>query len=235
MVKNHLRHEPSAIWSTRLVVFDKEISLTQNVIMSQGAAALSAMVARIDRLCELLSFIPNLIAMYPHPEIPQALTEICMHQGIACSILFNDSVRANGESASKYAGRIARAKYVGDYTQGANLQILKSRAIRNRLVHIDEYLTSALDQKDCGWFIDVAIHTRDQFTSNDGIEVRFCRSLIVSEWMILHLGTEIHLPSLRNEAAMVLATVFGVEVPAPPPALDSYPQSPPSEPPRTEA
>jgi hypothetical protein len=45
--------EPSAIWSSKLIIFDKSIGLTQNVILSHARGALHALVSRIDRLYEL--------------------------------------------------------------------------------------------------------------------------------------------------------------------------------------
>src|SRR6185312_5128880 len=87
--RNH--PEPAAIWSNRLIVFDKDMSNAQNIILAQGRDALVALINRIDHLYGLMRAFPTLIEFYPHPEIPQVLSELCYHQGVASNILLNDS------------------------------------------------------------------------------------------------------------------------------------------------
>lgn len=43
-------NEPAAIWASRQVVFDDEVSLTQNVILSQGSYALHGVLEQVSRL-----------------------------------------------------------------------------------------------------------------------------------------------------------------------------------------
>ncbi len=149
-----------AIWSHQpLQVFDRDISLTQNVVMTQGCQALAAMILRIDRLYELLGSTPQLIDSYIHQEIPYVLTEICAHQGVASNILFNCSPRASDESARAYGLRIERYEYVKRFcdADGLDLTILTSRTVRNQLMHIDSYIEKAMRTPNTGWFIDSAI------------------------------------------------------------------------------
>jgi hypothetical protein len=106
---------------------------------------------------------------------------------------------------------------VKSYASAVPVQVLSDRKIRNSLVHIDEKLAAALRAPKTGWFIDVAIGRRDQFSAAEhGIDIGFCRTYISSEDKILHLGNEISISDLRNEAVGILATVFGIESPAPP-------------------
>jgi len=211
--------QPSAIWSTREMVFNKDgLDLTQNVIISQGRYALQATIKRIDQLYEYVNSTPGMIDMYIHQDIPDALTDICMHQGIASDILFNTSPRGQKESAHHYKLRIERAKYVRNLLakRGIDTPILSNKTVRNQLVHIDQHLERALQAPDTGWFFDVAIAYRNQFAS-PGLKVNFCRTFIASEEIILHLGNEIPVRKLRAEATLVLKVVFGTEPTPPPP------------------
>lgn len=213
--------EPMAIWAQSLVMFDEEISPTQNVILSQGRQALSALLLRIDRLYKVLAEPPLIENFYPHPEIPHLLTEICAHQGVASSIMFNGSPRASDESARAYELRIARYRYVREFCDAANvdLSILRSKTLRNKLIHIDSHVEKAMRTPETGWIIDSAIGYRDQFRNPDVKKVGFCRTFVVQEEKILHLGHEIFVPDLYNQTVSVLACVFGV----PPKALPTPP------------
>ena len=92
--------------------------------------------------------------------------------------------------------------------QGAPYSVLANRTIRNKLVHIDDHLAKAGKKPNTGYFIDMAVSHRNQFVASDGIEIGFCQSLIVSEEIILHVGSEISLRGLRHEAGAVLEAVF---------------------------
>jgi hypothetical protein len=210
--------EPMAIWATHLVVFNKDLSLTQNVVMTQGRQALYALVKRIDRLYALLHENPQIIDLYLSPEIPYILTEICAHQGVASSILFNGSDRPNDESARAYALRIERYKYVQDICDGNSIQrsLLTSRTLRNQLIHIDSYIEKAMRTPNTGWAIDTAMTHRDQYQAPNGIKTGFVRTFIASEEVLIHLGHEISIKELRREAENVLNAVFGNPLTPPP-------------------
>ena len=164
--------EPSAIWSTRLIVFDKAVSLTQNVILSHARFALHAMIERIDALHEMAKAMPNLVNMAPHPGIPAILTDLCNQQGIASTILFNDRPKTRQESDLAFALRKKRVEYVKYWSKQVPIKILSNRKMRNSLTHIDEHLADALAKPKTGWFIDVAIGKRDEFTAQQhGMEI----------------------------------------------------------------
>ncbi len=203
--------EPASIYSTRLIVFDRNISDTQNIILSQGKYALIAMCDKIFQLYEYLRAYTQLMDTYIHPDIPQTLSEICLHQGIASSILFNDSEKTSKENTHTYNLRMERFKYVKNFcaAQNVTVNILSDKAVRNRLVHIDEYLAKQLSKPNTGWFIDSAVAFRDQFAAQNGAELQFCRSFIASEEIILHFDKEISTRKLWEEACAVLAVVFG--------------------------
>lgn len=102
-------NEPSGLWSTqRRLIFDRDISLTQNVILVQGQFALAAMIKRIDALYKMFHHMPQLRGAYVHPDTPDTVTEICAHQGVASNILLNFSKRSRDESARSYKLRIER-------------------------------------------------------------------------------------------------------------------------------
>jgi hypothetical protein len=213
--------EPSAIWSTSLIVFDKQISLTQNVIFSHGRVALLALVRHIDRLYELLGTFPNVTNAYIHPEIATTLSDVYFQQGTASTILFNDSPQAAKENAAAYKLRVGRVSYVKHLTANCPTAVLANRKVRNALVHVDEYLAKELRKENTGWAIDSAWPDRDAFVAPPGISVAYCRCYIGSEDKILHLGHEISISALRMEASAVLGAVFGVPPTSPP----SYPAS----------
>lgn len=205
--------EPTAIWASKLIVFDNEISLTQNVILSHGRDALQAVIRRIDALHGLVQQYPNIINYYPDPDIALIASDICFQQGVASTVLFNDAERAASESAYLFRLRTERVDYVRRLCDGRALQILPDRKMRNSLIHIDEHLAKALQKPNTGWFIDTAIGWRDQLVAErPGTEIAFCRTYISSEDSILHLGNQISLAKLRDESAFVLAAVFGQAV-----------------------
>jgi hypothetical protein len=201
--------EPSAIWSNRLVVFDKSISLTQNVILSHARAALQALISRIDNLHTQVAAFPQLIDFYPHPEIPSTLTDIASQQAIASAILFNDSHRTTREREDEYQLRMKRVLYVKALCTQIETAILSNKSVRNRLTHIDEHLAREMKRPNTGWIIDSAIARRDQFAAPDGLATAFCRTYIASEGVIAHLGHDISVAGLRQEANRVLGAVWG--------------------------
>lgn len=201
--------EPSAIWSFQLIVFDKSISLTQNVILSHARVALQAVIARIDQLYKLIATYPNMIEFYPHPDIPSILSDLCYQQGIASTILFNDSRRGDKESAAAYKLRLNRLEYVKEKCGSQTFPVLTSRKIRNSLTHIDEYLARELSRPKTGWMVDSAIGRRDQFTAaQHGISVAFCRTYISAEDKLLHFDNEISIKELRAEAQAILTSIW---------------------------
>jgi hypothetical protein len=204
--------EPTAIWSTRQIVTDKTISLTQNVILSYARDALHTIIRRIDRLHEIVksSAIKN---VFIDPEIPPLLSDLGFQQGLASTLLFNDAPRSKNESTEAYGSRIERIAYVKKKCGNISTTILASRKIRNALTHLDEYLVKALKKPNTGWCIDIAMLHRDQFSAVDNktnrkLEIGFCRAYISVEDKLLHLGNEISLTGLREECTNVLDAVW---------------------------
>jgi hypothetical protein len=180
------------------------------VILSHARNALQALISRINRLLELTEAFPVLTNMHPHPEIPSVLSDIAFQQGTASTIMFNDSPRSTRENARNYQLRLDRVKYIRDFCAKIELRVLPDRKVRNSLTHIDEYLARALTKPKTGWFIDVALSRRDEFTAQQyGIGIDFCRTYIKSENVILHLGHEISLSQLKGEAVSILREVWG--------------------------
>jgi hypothetical protein len=234
--------QPAAIWSTRLIMFDGEVDATQNVILSQARNALHALIARIDQLHQLVGQDNLIEGLYTDPAIPGILSDLCAQQGLAETILFSENKRGSKESLLAFSKRKERVAHVQKLCGILPLPILKDRDLRNSLTHIDEKLPDELAAHDkTGWFIDVAVEKRGAFAgmlgnqlnspsglSPPGLEVRYCRSYIASEDVILHFDHEVSLDKLRQEANIVLGAVFG-ESPHP------VPQMPPRSPPLTRA
>jgi hypothetical protein len=207
--------DPAAVWSMSKVVFDGEISSTQDIILSQGRSALVSTVDEIDNLHELVKEGPLVNASMKSPEIAVTLSNLCYQAGLASTILFEDGSQGHYESDTAHNLRMERIEYVRAFcsAEGIKPTVLKDREMRNSLTHIDERLADALTEKDgVGWFIDVAVKDRSAFTLPEGVdEVRFCRSYISQEDKILHLGQELDLQKLRWQCVAVLAVVFGVD------------------------
>ena len=198
--------EPSAIWSTKLIVFDKSPGIAQNVIMSHGRVALQGLIARIDQLYQLVRDGPPIENVHVHQDIPVTLSDLCFQQGIASTVLFNSGPRSTRENKAAYKLRLDRVEYVRKACTGVPTDILSNRDIRNRLTHIDEFL--GLTAPDTGWFIDSAMRRRDEFSPPPGIKVAFCRTYISSEDVLQHLDKEMSISALRNEAAGVLNAIW---------------------------
>lgn len=218
MTKNpNTTRGPSAIWAFRKIVFDKDISLSDNAILAQGSSALRSLITKIDQLYELVYRYPNITNIYPSPEIPSVLTELCFHHGMASSILFNDSGRTRRETVEEYRSRIERYNYVKKFCDAQNVPtaILADRVVRNKMVHVDEHLARRLRQPNTGWVFDSALHNLDWSTEKN-LAIEYCRVFVGSRNSIIHLGSEISLPHLRHEAVAVSKVVFGEEPPEPP-------------------
>jgi hypothetical protein len=125
--------------------------------------------------------------------------------------LFNAGLQRGNEKKSDYALRMERALYVKKWSPTAT-PLLSDRKIRNSLIHMDEHLAKALTRANTGWLIDSAIERRDQFTAAEhGLSIGFCRAYVAADDVILHLDHEISMSGLRNEAARVLAEVWGID------------------------
>ena len=205
-------NEPAAIWSMNRIVFDEEISLTQNVILSQSSSALQATISRIDSLAKLGPRTGNNVFL--NYDVSPILQDLCSQAGIASSILFNEGNRSRFESPLAYKLRIERVEYVKKLCDEQNFKpsTLTDRELRNSLIHIDERLADILTaEKNVGWFIDNVTSIRNSFEPIEGIEIKHCRSYIHNENKILHLGNELDLTELREECLAVLAIVFGID------------------------
>jgi len=209
-------NEPSAIYCpSRRVIFDREISNVQNLILVQGSSALSATLERISYLNQICGPKEG-NKVFKDQRIPPILQDLCAQAGIASQILFNgNSHKSRYESETAYKLRMERIEYVKRFCDDQNFtpEILTDREVRNSLTHIDERLADILTEKEgIGWFIDYAASIRSSFTKPDGIkEIKYCRSYVHNENKILHLGHEFDLNGLVHECVAILAIVFGVD------------------------
>ncbi len=207
-------NNPNGVYGFRRIIFDQNISTTQNIILIQGADALLATIRLIENVRKLVDESP-LKNAYISPDIPFTLSNLCYQAGLASTILFNGSAKGYKESKLSFKLRIERVNYVNHLckTQGLETPTLKSRSIRNALTHIDEYLADALTaEPNVAWFIDTAIESRDQFEPISGLKTKFCRAYIKDEDKIIHLDKEVSLLSLQEECTALLAVVFGQSV-----------------------
>lgn len=208
--------EPVSVWSLRRQLFDDSVSTTQNILLTHGATSLVALIRKIDFLNHIISLSPT-DNIATHALIPETLSELFFHQGAASTMLFDDSPKRSKENARTHALRMERFEYVRKFCHDAGFKpsVLNDRVMRNTIVHTDEYLERALRSPNTGWLIDTAIISRDAFAPEKKMDVGYCRCFIVSEKTLLHLGAEASAQALREEAAAVLALVFGL----PPPPL----------------
>lgn len=208
-------NKPAAIWSLTRIVFDKNISATQNIILTQASSALLATIDRIDRLYSLMKEGPLVNTSIHSAEIATILSDLCSQAGIAATILFNKGHKGRQESEIAYTLRLERVEYVQSLCSQQRFQpkTLTNRKVRNSLTHLDERLADILTENpNVGWFIDSAISKRDEFTpESKEIEVKFCRCYIISENKILHLDQELDIQELRQECKVILAIVFGID------------------------
>lgn len=205
--------EPAAIWSSSLIVFDKQIGLTQNVILAQARSSLKATIDRVSKLHNIIerSVIKN---VFFDDDIPPTLSDLCYQAGIAATILFKDGVQGSQESALAYKLRQERIQYVknilrlNDFTP----KVLIDKKVRNSLTHIDEKIPKLLSKEsNVGWFVDAAMMNRDEFKPDKNIKVKFCRSYIHSENKILHLDLELDVGQLVNECLILLRIIYGID------------------------
>ncbi len=207
-------NQPAAIWSISRIVFDNDIDLTQNVILTQGSSALISTIERIDQLYNFVQFGQLQNASFNY-KIAPILSDLCTQAGIASTILFHQGAKGRHESDIAFKLRLERIKYVDKYCNDNNFIpiTLKNREVRNSLTHIDEKLSDFLTlNSNIGWFIDTAMNYRNEFVAPMGISVKYCRCFIISENKILHLDQELDVAKLRYECIVLLAIIFGIEL-----------------------
>jgi hypothetical protein len=205
-------NEPAAIYGMQGIVFDKGISNTQNIILSQGREALKAVIRRILQLEEYANSNPIKNAGIDE-RTHSIISDLCYQAGLASTILLNEAKKGDKESDLAYRLRIKRVKYVKTFcdSEKIELKVLKDRGVRNALTHIDERLADILTEKEnVGWFIDVALGPQG-WNTKDEIEMKFCRCYDITTRRILHLEHELSVPELYEECMALLAVVFGVD------------------------
>lgn len=211
-------HQPSAVWSTStLVVFDRDISMAQNIVLSQGRSALAATISRCARLIELANHGPLENAGY-HPEMSSVLSDLCYQAGLASTILFADGARGRNESPNAFALRKERVRYVKSFVENISFKLrhLPDRDLRNSLTHIDERLGDWLTKRPgVGWLIDSAIWNHLELKQPEPIEVAYCRCYFMETREIAHLAHRVSVELLSAECQYVLAVVFGVPMQQP--------------------
>ena len=205
-------HQPKAIWSLRKIVFDKDISIIQNTVLTQGSSALRAAIDRIDKLWEYTKVAHENVVIH-HPDVAPTLSDLCYQAGLASTILFNNAPRGKGESNFIYRLRAERISYVSRYCRENNVKvvILKDKRLRNALTHVDEHLAKEMTKEpNVGWYIDMAIGTPDSMNIPGAIsKVKFCRTDIKKRDEIVHLSHKVNVAALRLECEAVLGGVFG--------------------------
>lgn len=80
-------NEPAAIWGMQQIVFDADISNTQNIILSQGREALKAVIRRILDL-EALSSKGPIVNAGIDDRAHSIISDLCYQAGLASTILF---------------------------------------------------------------------------------------------------------------------------------------------------
>ena len=203
-------YQPEAIWSNSFAKVNKDFSLTQNVILSQGKSALTSTLSRIDLLRNLTNLNPSENTAI-HPEIPSILSDLCYQAGLASTILFNDNQKGKMESEVAYNLRLERIQYMSEICAKIDLSlvILRDRDLRNSLTHIDEHIADILtSSQNAGWFIDVAVKSKKEWVAPEGISINYIRSYIIEDDVIIHLGKELPVSVLREECVNLLQKVF---------------------------
>ena len=205
-------NEPAAIWGMQQIVFDKGISNTQNIILSQGREALKAVIRRILDLEEFSSSGP-IVNAGTDDRAHSIISDLCYQAGLASTILLNEAKKGFKESDTAYELRLERVAYVKKLYEAQEIEItlLQDRELRNALTHIDEKLADILTEKpNVAWFIDSALDP-DGWTTEKELEVSYCRCYDIKNKKILHLRDELDILALYNECLALLAVVFGFD------------------------
>ena len=204
-------NEPVAIYGMQQIVFDKSISNTQNIILSQGREALKAVVRRIIEL-EDFSSAGSIQNAVTDDRAHSVISDLCYQAGIASTILL-DNAKVKQESKVAHQLRMDRIAYVQALCESQKIKIvlLRDRRIRNTLTHIDERLADILtEKKNAKWFIDVTIDPSEWQTVKP-FEDNYCRCYDFINKKILHLGLELDILKLYYECLALLAAVFGFD------------------------
>lgn len=204
-------NEPVAVYGMQQIVFDKSISNTQNIILSQGREALKAVVRRIIEL-EDFSSAGSIQNAGTDDRAHSVISDLCYQACIASTILL-DNAKVKQESKVAHQLRMDRIAYVQALCESQKIKIvlLRDRRIRNALTHIDERLADILtEKKNAKWFIDVTIDP-SEWQMVKPFEDNYCRCYDFINKKILHLGLELDILKLYYECLALLAAVFGFD------------------------
>jgi len=201
--------EPIGVWSARKITTNRAISVTQNIILSYARDALETIIRRIDWVHKNTTLGEDDNAVI-NPDLSPILSDIVFHQGVVSLILFSAGQQRNRESPTAYQSRLERTTYVAQRCATLNLSALTSRAVRNQLAHLDEYLADNLSAPDTGWFIDVAVNKRDEWGHPNVPHIKFCRCYIISEDLLINFSESVKLADLKKEAEDILAALWPV-------------------------
>ena len=196
-----------SLYGLKNIIFDPEISDTQNLLLFQGATALCETVKNIDELGRINKKIIS-------ADYGPLITNLANQAAMASRLLFDNNKKGPRETDFSYGLRKERIAYVESFlkAQKIKIRLLKNTQFRNQVFHIDEYLSDRLGKREHeGWFIDMVIPEENTF-SNNCVSIKFCRTYISKEHKLKHLDIELDLSVLREECRTILGVVFGIAV-----------------------
>lgn len=177
------------------------LTRANQMVIDEGLGSLETLISRIE---ELWAIRPPI---QPAPEgsivsdgrLPALIASICHEIGIASLCLFS---RGRLEARFDNNARVERAAFIDKKLHGIDLGALADRTVRNRLMHIDEWLPRAF-RHDLGApaLQDLAITRRSMFARADGNgEVVLIRVYVMEEDCIAHLGADLQLAAVHRAA-----------------------------------
>lgn len=181
------------------------------LVIWEGLMSLQTLIGQIDALESLTPTEPVSAEMRASgggimiSEI--GILEHCKGIGDAlalASLTLFERGKLNGSKDQR--ARAAKAKVVDATCAGLDVSIFHDRKLRDRMVHVDEWIPRiARQHPDSPWVTGMGLTHRNMiFSGSDHVPVIYNRTFIFDERKILHLGTELDLRTLRASAMAVI-------------------------------
>lgn len=185
---------------------DEDVQRAQDLVCREGLKHLASACLNIERVkATLPSKRGQGFTIVSDAENAVQLQSLAVHLGQASLTLFDGSKSRPKEPPLAAKLRRQRVAKIAEFVSGIDIEPLNDREVRNRLIHVDEYMIMAA-LRDESWLIDISLSHREIFNAPGGMN--YCRVYVFSEDKLLHLGAELDVGA-AYDAGMAVLERFG--------------------------
>jgi len=188
---------------------EEHIEQAQSRLLDEGLEHLSSACLNIERVRARAPDLSKGFTTVSDAAMSAALQHLAIHLGQASLTLFDCSERRRSEDKCAYELRKSRAMTIAEFLADIDLSPLSDRRVRNRLIHVDEYMGSCGAMGEGVWLSNISLSHREAVKSK--LPMHYCRVYIFAEDRLLHLGAEMDVKA-AYDAGMTVLGRFGWEL-----------------------